>query len=419
MNWRFWQKKSNNNTFGPQSTPSFFPPTSKPVAEKSRFGGWWFRIIVAVLVLLILGGAWFALAQSRRLFGSISTDGSASWLDSVTNVLPGGSDHTLQGEAEGRVNILLLGMRGEGVVGGGLLADTIMVLSIVPPAEGKEMKASLLSIPRDLYVKVPNRQETRKINAVYALGEEREHGKGGMDDMRTIVSEVTGLAIPYAVTINFAGFTQLVDALGGVTINRETAFTEAVQFREPKVCDPYIYTTPTKPPQFELKYHTRKNGTRYVTKTYPLCYNKDLECGGVFELPAGDSTLNGSQALCYARARYQSSDFERAGRQQQVMEALFGKALGLGTLTDLSKSGELVSILGNNVRTNLTSNELQYLFGVALKYRDVKPKHFVLEDSADGLLYAPPVTKEAGYILLPRGDNYDAIRAKAQALLTQ
>ncbi len=301
-------------------------------------------------------------------------------------------------------------MRGEGVAGGGLLADTIMVLSIHPKNGDADLsKASLISIPRDLYVKVPGRDERRKINAVYALGEERSHGGGGIEDMRTIVSEVTGLAIPYGVTINFQGFTDLVNALGGITVTRTEPFNEGLQFHEPQVCDAHVYTIPTRPPQYQNKYHTRSDGSKYLAKSYPLCYNHDEECGGNFKLPAGESALDGEKALCYARARYGTSDFDRARRQQEVIHLIKAKALSAGTLTDFSKINAILDALGNNVSTNLEAWEMKRLFDLYQKTGEATVNQKVLENSEEGLLYAPPLTEEAGYILLPRGENYDRI----------
>jgi anionic cell wall polymer biosynthesis LytR-Cps2A-Psr (LCP) family protein len=279
-------------------------------------------------------------------------------------------------------------------------------------------KASLISIPRDLYVKVPGRDEQRKINAVYALGEERSHGGGGIEDMRTIVGEVTGLSIPYGVTINFQGFKDLVNAIGGITITLELPFEEGMQFRGlEKRCDGITYTVPSG--SYEEKRIQRKNGTYYANpKRYPLCFEKmttaaiaELECGGNFKLPAGENLLDGEKALCYARARYTSSDFDRARRQQEVIKLIKAKALSLGTLTDFSKVTAMLDSLGNNVSTNLEAWEMKRMLELYQKAGDAgNINQKVLENSEEGLLYNPPQTKETGYILLPIGDNYDRIK---------
>lgn len=283
--------------------------------------------------------------------------------------------------------------------------------------EGDTARASLISIPRDLFVKVPGREEQRKINAVYALGQERGKG-GGIDDMRQIVGEVTGQDIPYAVVINFQGFKDLVNALGGVSMHLDEPFEESMQFRGlQQRCDGVRFTIPSG--SFEEKRIKRKNGTYYANlKRYPLCFEKmtsqailELECGGDFKLPAGDSVLDGDQALCYARARYQSNDFERAKRQQRVIQSIKEKALSIGTLTDFGKINALLDSLGNNVLINTEAWEAKRFFELYQANQNVTLTQRVLEDSEEGLLYTPPATPESGYILLPRGDNYERIQA--------
>lgn len=370
----------------------------------------WLRVILFCAVLLVLVGGAFAW-KTGLILNKVS-QGNANIFKSLLKSLPG-VDKTLSGEEEGRINILLLGMRGEGVAGGGLLADTIMVLSIHPKQDEQDTtRASIISIPRDLYVKVPGREEQRKINAVYALGEERSLHQGGMDDMRTIVGEITGLDIPYVITINFQGFKDLVNALGGINVTLTESFEESMQFREPHVCDSYVFTVPTKPPQFEHKYHTRTDGTRYIAKSYPLCYNPNLECGGAFKLSTGENLLDGDKALCYARSRVTSNDFERAKRQQQVIQSIKDKALATGTLTNFDTINNVLDSLGNNVRTNLEAWEMQRFVELYQKAgNESKLTQKVLDTTEEGLLYHPENrAPEAGYILLPRGDTYDRIR---------
>ncbi|HWP69206.1 MAG TPA: LCP family protein, partial [Rectinemataceae bacterium] len=332
-------------------------------------------IIAVVAVLLVVGG--FFLWRAGSVMQKIS-GGKGNIFSSVMKSLPG-TESRLKGEADGRINILLLGERGEHVDGGGLLTDTIMVLSIHPSSgEGDAPKASLISIPRDLYVTVPGTSDKQKINAVHAYGEQKGKGKG-MEAMKTIVSDITGQPIQYAMAINFKGFEDLVDAVGGVTVHLDQAFAEGLQFHEPQVCDPYIYTVPTKPAQYQEKWYKRKDGTKYLAKSYLLCYNKDEECGGVFSLQAGDNQLNGEQALCYARARKTTNDFERAKRQQEVIKLIKAKALSAGLLTDFSKVDGMMSSLGENVRTDMEGWELKRLFDIYKKLGDVPLTQKVLD----------------------------------------
>lgn len=394
------------------NTPQNIPTQSLKKKRIVRIG---LFFVVLVLIAVIAFGlkAGFILDKI-----SLGEDGI---FKNFVKTLPG-VEPKLQGENDGRINVLLLGMRGKNVPGGGLLADTIMVLSIHPKDEKKDgdtSRASLVSIPRDLYVKVPNRNEERKINAVYALGEERGAGKG-VADMQQIVGEITGQSIPYAAVINFEGFRELIDALGGIKLSLAEPFQESVQFLGIEHrCDGITYTIPSG--NYEEKRIQRKNGKYYANpKRYPLCFAKikpeTLECGGNFKLPAGDNQLSGERALCYARSRATSNDFERARRQQLVIQAIKDKALTVGTLTDFGKINGLLDSLGDNILVKAEAWEMKRLFALYQKSQDATLKQFVLENSEEGLLYSPAVTNGAGYILLPRGDNYDRIRALFQTL---
>ena len=361
----------------------------------------WFKPVAIVAAILIIGGGIFAW-KTGGILNKITGGGL---VQSLIHNIPGVSDE-LKGEKEGRINIALLGMRGENLPGGGKLADTIIVASIKP----LENKVSMISVPRDLYVTVPGTQDKQKINAVHHYGEEKSKGQG-LEDMKTVLGEVTGLPIHYAASINFTGFTQLIDAIGGIEITLDQSFEEPLQFNEPHVCDGKVFTIPTG--QFENKTTKIYNadGTvkrERIVKSYPLCTNPDTECGGNFKLPAGTQTLNGDQALCLARSRVTTSDFERAKRQQIIIQLVKDKMLSVGTLSDFSKVNGMLDSAGDNVRTDMKLWELQKFYDVYKQIPNAQVYQRVLENSEEGLLYHPGESA-AGYILLPRGDNYDLI----------
>ena len=369
---------------------------------------------MVVIFILAIGGGIF-LWKAGSIANKITQGGI---FNSLVHNIPGVKNE-LKGEKDGRINIALLGMRGADDPAGGTLADTIMVVSIKPA----ENKISMISVPRDLYVTVPGSQEQAKINAVHAYGE--KDGKGqGLADMKTILTEVTGLPIHYAASINFAGFNQLVNAIGGLDITLDAPFDESMQFSEEHACDSF-FTVPTGKWENKIVKHTAKTaaGVPYTVKRkipkYPLCTApKDtLECGGDFKLPAGKQTLNGDQALCYVRSRKTSSDFERAKRQQQVIQLVKDKMLSVGTLADFSKINGILDSLGDNVRTDMQLWEMQDLFGIYQKMPSMQVYQRVLENSDEGLLYNPPESG-AGYILLPQGDNYDKIHQMAENVFT-
>jgi LCP family protein required for cell wall assembly len=376
---------------------------SNPKPKKKRK---WLRIILIILGVFFIAGGVVAF-KTGYILNKVSTKGGL--FSSLIHSVPGVGD-TVKGESEGRINILLLGMRGENVAGGGLLADTIMVVSIKPA----ENKASIVSIPRDLYVEMPGTENREKINAVYAHGMER--GKeGGIEDMERVVGEITGLTIHYGVSINFQGFIDLVNAVGGIEVTLNKPFTELEQFSQEHVCDGDkggVFTTPTG------EYEYKKNEKGKIVAQYPLCTNSSPECGGDFSLPAGVNKLDGEKALCYARARYQSNDFERAKRQQLVIQSIKDKAVSVGTLSDFSKVNAILDALGDNVRTDLQAWEMKKMFSIYQGMQNPQIVQRVLEDSEEGLLYAPENTNGAGYILLPRGDNYDRIKNMFENVFT-
>ncbi len=367
----------------------------------------WVKIALIVLaVFLVIGGIFSWRAGS--LLNKISSNGNI--LGTLGHMVPGLSEQ-LKGEKEGRVNVLLLGMRGADDPAGGNLADSIMVVSVFP----KENKASMISVPRDLYVQDIQQDSKSKLNAIYAQGEAKAKGQG-LKDMEAKLSEISGVEIKYGIVINHQGFKDLVNALGGVEITLEQPFAESVQFNQEGVCDGVIFTVPTGKWQNKIFKHHETNAAgvsvevKVKKPVYPLCLNKNPECGGDFKLPAGTQTINGDQALCFARSRDQSNDFERAKRQQIIIQQIKAKALSIGTLTDFNKINGMVNALGNNVTTDLQGWEIQRLYDMERNLKEPQIFQRVLENSEEGLLYAPEPTKESGYILLPIGDNYDKIR---------
>lgn len=360
------------------------------IKNKSR--KWWITLGVVLFVFLASGCA--TLWRVKNTLNKVSVGGA-----SLGNIVQASFDSQgpLKGESDDQINVLLMGVLGANHPGGGLNTDTIMVASIKP----KENKISLVSIPRDLWVTDPGKNTKSKINSVYIYGEEKDVDQG-IVDMEGLVGSITGLPIHYAAVVSTKGFSQLVDTLGGVEVDLAKPFDESSQFEDVNVCDPDIYIIPTG----EFKERTKKG--KVVTK-YPLCKNKNPECGGNFSLPAGKNTLTGEQALCFVRSRYQTSDFERAKRQQFVLQQLKQRVTQLGVV-DFPKVNSILDNLGDNVRTDMQLSEMRRFFDIYKGMNNPKIYQKVLEDSKEGLLYSPDATPETGFILLPRGDNYDKIK---------
>lgn len=371
----------------------------------------WFKILLFFIIILAAAAGVFAW-KTGSIITKITKGGL---LSSLVHTLPvPGVNNQLKGEADGRINVLLMGMRGANDPAGGNLADSIELASFDP----KDNKVALMSVPRDLFVDNPATGNKTKLNAVYAYGEQK--GGQGIEDMEQVVGKITGLPIQYGVVVNYDAFTKLVTSIGGVTVTLGQPFEEAEQFDQPHPCDSF-FTVPTGKVDEKTKV-SHKTGLTKIIKTYPLCTAPPdtLECGGDFKLPAGTQTLNAQQALCYARSRETSNDFERAKRQQIILQAIKDKMLNLGTLANFSKMNDILNNLGDNVKTDMQPWELKRFYDLYSQMGNYTMYTRVIDDSDDpevGLLYGEK-DPTAGDILLPKGDNYSQIQHLFQNIFT-
>lgn len=378
----------------------------------------WLKPLLIAATIVVLVGVIFAW-RTGKFLGQVSTN--ANIFGSIGHMIPGVSSQ-IKGEKDGRVNVLLLAMRGAHDPNGGNLADSSMVVSL----DTKNNKISYISIPRDLFVKDIENDGYSKINAIWAQGLSKGGTKQALADVEAKYSEVAGVPIGYAVAINYDAFTAVVEAVGGVPITLSKPFEENAQFNQEGVCDGSYFTIPTGKYQNKTKkVHNSLTGavigTR-VTKSYPLCKPaaEALECGGDFKLPAGAQTLDSKTALCFARARDNSSDFARAKRQQMILQALKNKALSIGTLTDFGKLNAILNGLGNNIATDMQGWEMKKLYDVYMAIEKVNPKviqRVLDEDPTEGMVYGKN-DPNYGDILMPVGDNYDKIHNLIQNTFT-
>lgn len=283
---------------------------------------------------------------------------------------------------ENRIDILLLGMRGQTKdekedFNGDFLADTIILASF----DKETQKASIVSIPRDLYIEIPQHGK-EKINAAYAVGEARGEG-GGLQLSKLLVSSITGVYVDYAVRIDFEGFKKIIDDLGGIVIYRNSPFEEAKQWVQ----------------------DGKKDKTYWELR----------EGGWAFYVPKGANIMNSEEALYYARSRYSSSDFDRMNRQQEVVEAIKSKALNLGIVANPIKILNILDTLENNMRTDMSILDIKNLIGFA---RDSKVQNFqkaVIQSGEGELLYEDRVNGQ--FVLLPYEETYIKIRALVRGIL--
>ena len=326
------------------------------------------KILIAVGVfLLVLAGVF--VYKAGRTITVIGQQNDSMWEETVSQFpdIP---------EAEqNREDILLVGIRGvndgdEGFGNGEYLADTIMIASF----NKDNNKAALISIPRDLYVDIPNHGK-EKINAAYAVGESRYPG-GGLQLMKAVVSIVSGVHVDHAIRVDFEGFQKIVDDMGGITIYRDTPFSESKQWAQ-----------------------DGRDGQRYW---------KFTDAGWVFYVPAGSNQMNSDEALYYVRSRYSTSDFDRMRRQHQVIEAIKSKALGMGVLSNPVKIFNILDTLGDNVRSDMSISEMTDLVNL-IRERNVQTfeKAYLEQNGDTGLLVSDKI--DGMYVLLPKSGNYSEI----------
>ena len=270
-----------------------------------------------------------------------------------------------------RLNILLLGIGGEGHEGA-LLTDTIVVVSIKP----KSGNVAMISIPRDLYLSLDGKIY-QKINSINAYGEIQKPGMGANLTSKA-VEQVTGLPIDYYIRVDFEAFKKVVDLLGGIDIYVERSF-----------------------------YDPNYPGPNYGYQT--VSFKK------------GWNHMNGDEALKYVRSRHgivldgegnEASDFARAKRQQKVISAIKNKAFSLNIILNPKKLSNILAVLGGHVRTNIRPEEIFSLIEVI---RNVNTQNMVSQviDIEHNLVYASK-SKNGAYILLPKGGNFNQIHKFCQ-----
>lgn len=346
------------------------PDLSKMVndTKKSQYPGGRVFIITMVIVLFVSVYATYKLGwASKEIDIENDKDRIANFISpsksKIPDILKNDSDYVMPEKEKNRLDILILGIRGDSdenaQEAGAYLTDTILVLSY----DKETKKGSMVSIPRDLYVRVAKNRED-KINAVYEMG---LINGNSLTYTKNLFSQITGVYIDNIVIFDFIAFKKIVDDLGGVDIKLAKPFTENNQW------------------------------------------------GYEFNLPAGDNHLDGQTALYYVRSRFSSSDFDRAQRQQTLMLAIKEKALSLNILTDPITIINLIGTIKNNMRTDIDILDAKSLLGLAQNVADAGSNIKRYAINTDNLVYESKI--ENIYILLPQGDNFANIKSKFKEIL--
>jgi len=203
----------------------------------------------------------------------------------------------------------------------------------------------------------------RKINSLYSALQDRPDlfpggpRTRGYNGLKALLGELYGLDIKYFVEVNFEGFTRVIDALGGVTVNVQS----------PVVDDRF------------------PSDRGRLVRVY---------------IPSGVQHMTGAQALTYARSRNASSDFDRGQRQQRVLLSLAGQ---IDTSTILPRIDGLAAALSATVRTDIPRDLLDDLLGLADEADLSSIRSYVFSVPVYGRAIEEPV-----YVIIP---DVEKIRA--------
>ncbi|HLV97562.1 MAG TPA: LCP family protein [Ktedonobacterales bacterium] len=335
--------------------PYYQPPVPTKRLKKRRHWGRWVALVLAVLlvVVLVLG---VIVGQRVYAFGqAISTQAP---LSSQINL--SGTD---------RVNLLVMGFGG-GNHPGAYLTDSMLIISIQPQTG----QTAMISVPRDLWVQIPpNSGQYGKLNSAYEYGlyngfDTEKAGKVAAGDIAANkISNITGLSVKYWLTLDFSGFKELVDALGGVDINVQHSFTALYPAND----DPSI-------------------NPNWITVSFK----------------AGKQHMNGATAIEYARAREvtggdlaEGTDFARSQRQQILIKAIVSKMTQVSEWPNFFNE---MNALQKSLYTNLSAYDL---FQFVRKMDLNNPKHIGL--SNQNVLVDS--TADGQYVLEPENGDWSLI----------
>ena len=286
-----------------------------------------------------------------------------------------------------RVNVLLLGIGG-GKHDGPLLTDTIIYASIDP----KENKVTLISLPRDLWIP----ELKAKINTAYAYGEAKQPG-GGILLSRAVVEKVLGQPVDYVLRVDFNGFVQAVDMLGGIDVNVERSFDDfeyPVSGKETDTCG------------FEGEEFEKRATESSQLEAFPCRYEH-------IHFDKGQQVMNGQTALRFVRSRHakgpEGSDFARSQRQEKIISAFKDKVFSLGTFLNPLKLVNLANVFEGSIDTDIKQEEYDDFIKLGRKMEKAELKSVVLDagdESQDraGLLDFPRSRAEfrGQWVIIPR-----------------
>jgi polyisoprenyl-teichoic acid--peptidoglycan teichoic acid transferase len=310
-----------------------------------RVPPWMILVAVFLAIVLTVGAAVFTYVNVRRVVAESPIElppppqaaGSSAptpvpLLAAPPTVVPASTQNSSSAAAStstpavlslsdpGRVTILLMGIDQRQGEKGPFRTDTMMVLSIDPVRK----TAAMLSIPRDVYIKIPIYNRPDRVNNANVIGDTINYPGGGPALAVKTIQSLLGVPIQRYVLINFDVFTTVIDAVGPINVCPDAAIHDD-------------------------NYPDGSYG--YIT----------------VDFAAGCQDLDSTKLLQYARVRHNAGDdFGRAKRQQEVIRSVREKVLTLGGISALvGKAGAIWDSVKDNIKTDMTFQEMLQLAQVA------------------------------------------------------
>jgi len=316
-----------------------------------------FRLLKWLFILILLAGLLIGGYAAYKLISAGSNVFQGSIIDIFNN-------QPLEQDKNGRSNFLVIGTS-EDDPGhdAAYLTDSIMVISV----SQTNKDVYVFSVPRDLnvsYGRACMEGYSGKINSYYecvnstlddidqdAAAAEQER----LSAMRTLIGNVYGIDIQYAVHVNYTALKEVVDAVGGIDVDIEGSAGESGIL--------------------DRNADWRCNYTCYYVKYDNGIHHLDGEHALYLALARG-SNEDGHGTYGLSR-----SNPDREANQQKILIALKDKALTSGTLTNLGAVSSLIDSLGNNLRTNIQMNEISTILQVtsSIKTENMHPIDLLVE----------------------------------------
>ncbi len=298
------------------------------------------------------------------------------------------------------LTVLLLGYGGPGHQGG-YLSDVIQLVHV----DFATSKITAISIPRDLWVELPN-YTAGKINGAFAMGDDSSNPVSSGGPVALAMAEVVaGLDVQYYAAVDFVGFERLI---GQTLDGLEVTVTEPFE-------DPWY---PVRGKELEPCGYSPEEIASLTAQYSGFELEKQFECRYEhLKFPAGTMVMEGGDALKYVRSRHGSGggDFSRSKRQHDVLLAIRKRLFSLDTLADIPKYHQAIT---KHVTTNLNLEAAEYL-APALRAADTFATQGIVLSTENVLQNGK--SSSGQYILTPKagGNNWKDVHAYIRKQLSQ